>query len=65
MVSHVITFMDDVAMRIPSLDAWNQFVWLPEAATMGRHGGGAVQLSLRSRRRPRPRNASDPVQGHG
>ena len=27
MVSHAITFMDDVAVRIPSLDAWDQFVW--------------------------------------
>ena len=31
-VSHVITFVDDVAVRVPSLDAWDQFVWLPGAA---------------------------------
>ena len=31
-VSHAITFMDDVAVRIPSLDAWDQFVWPPGAA---------------------------------
>ena len=31
-VSHVITFMDDVAMCIPSLNAWDQFVWLPTVA---------------------------------
>ena len=38
MVSHVITFMDDMAVRILSLNAWDQFVWLlvvavPQAAT--------------------------------
>ena len=27
-ISHVITFLDDVAIRVPSLDAWDQFVWL-------------------------------------
>ena len=31
-VSHVITFMDDVAMHVPTLDAWDQFVWLPGMA---------------------------------
>ena len=31
-VSHAITFIDDVAMHIPSLEAWDQFVWLPGAA---------------------------------
>ena len=29
MISHVITFLDDVIVCIPSLDAWDQFVWLP------------------------------------
>ena len=28
MISHVITFLDDVAMHVPTLDAWDQFVWL-------------------------------------
>ena len=32
MVSHAITFMDDVAMCIPSLDAWDQFIWPPGAS---------------------------------
>ena len=37
-VAHVITFVDNVAMHVPSLDAWDQFVWLlatamPRAAT--------------------------------
>ena len=27
MISHVITFLDDVAVRVPTLDAWDQFVW--------------------------------------
>ena len=29
MVSHVITFMDDMAVHIPSPNAWDQFVWPP------------------------------------
>ena len=31
-VAHVITFVDDVAMRIPSLNAWDHFVLPPGAA---------------------------------
>ena len=31
-ISHAITFLDDVAMRTLSLDAWDQFVWLPGVA---------------------------------
>ena len=31
-ISHAITFLDDVAMPISSLNAWDQFVWLPGAA---------------------------------
>ena len=27
-VAHVITFMDELAIWVPSLDAWDQFVWL-------------------------------------
>ena len=27
MISHAITFLDDVAMHVTSLDAWDQFVW--------------------------------------
>ena len=53
-VSHAITFMDDMAVHIPSLDAWDQFVWppgvaVPQAATeveqYGYHHGHAVDLS--------------------
>ena len=33
-VAHVITFMDELAIRVPSLDAWDQFVWLPAAAML-------------------------------
>ena len=29
LVADAITFVDDVAVRMPSLDAWDQFVWLP------------------------------------
>ena len=31
-ISHAITFLDDVAMRVPTLNAWDQFIWLPSAA---------------------------------
>ena len=31
-VSQAITFVDDMVMRVPSLDAWDQFVWPPGAA---------------------------------
>ena len=31
-ISHAITFLDDLAVRVPMLDAWDQFVWLPSAA---------------------------------
>ena len=32
LVAYAITFVDDVAMWVPSLDAWDQFVWPPAAA---------------------------------
>ena len=43
-VAHAITFVDNVAMRVPSLDAWDQFVWLlatamPRATTEVEHYG--------------------------
>ena len=28
----MITFLDDMAVCIPTLDAWDQFVWPPSAA---------------------------------
>ena len=31
-ISHAITFLDDIAVNIPMLDAWDQFVWLPSVA---------------------------------
>ena len=31
-VAHVITFMDELAIWVPSLDAWDEFIWLPAAA---------------------------------
>ena len=34
-VAHVITFMDDLAVQVPSLDAWDQFIW-PLAMAMPR-----------------------------
>ena len=54
MISHVITFVDDVAMHVPSLHAWDQFVWLPgvampratmEVEQYSYHCGQAVDLS--------------------
>ena len=31
-ISHAITFLDYLAVCVPTLDAWDQFVWLPSAA---------------------------------
>ena len=31
-VAHIVTFLDELAVRVPSLDAWDQFVWLPTVA---------------------------------
>ena len=31
-IAHVITFLDKLAVQIPSLDAWDQLVWLPTVA---------------------------------
>ena len=31
-VAHVITFIDELAIWVPSLDAWDEFVWLPATA---------------------------------
>ena len=53
-ISHAITFLDDVAVCIPTLDAWDQFVWPPgmampcaamEAEQYGYHHGHAIDLS--------------------
>ena len=30
--AHVITFLDELVVRVPSLGAWDQLVWLPTAA---------------------------------
>ena len=52
-VAYAITFVDEIAMWVPSLDAWDQFVWPPAVAmpraTMeeeqyGYHCGQAVDL---------------------
>ena len=54
-VAHVITFMDELAVQVPSLDAWDQFVWLlavailwalTEAELYGYCHGQVVDLSL-------------------
>ena len=54
MISHGITFLDDMAMPVPSLNAWDQFVWplgaaMPRAATeveqYGYHRGHTIDLS--------------------
>ena len=31
-VVHVITFVDELAIQVPSIDAWDQFIWPPAAA---------------------------------
>ena len=52
-ISHAITFLDDLAVCVPTLDAWDQFIWLPSAAVpwaateveqYGYHRGNAVDL---------------------
>ena len=30
--AHIITFLDELVVQVPSLDAWDQLVWLPMAA---------------------------------
>ena len=54
-VSYVITFLDDMAVRVPMLNAWDQFVWLPSAAILwtatqvgqyGYHCRNAVNLGM-------------------
>ena len=53
MIAHAITFVDDVAVHVPSLDAWDQFVWplgvaMPRATTeveqYSYHRGQAADL---------------------
>ena len=53
-ISHVITFLDNMAVCIPMLNAWDQFIWPPSAAipwaTMqveqyGYHHGNTIDLS--------------------
>ena len=52
-VLHVITFLDDMAVRTPMLDAWDQFVWPPivaiprsamQAEQYGYRHGNAIDL---------------------
>ena len=31
-VAYIVTFLDELAVQVPSLDAWNQFVWPPTVA---------------------------------
>ena len=31
-IAYVITFIDELTIWVPSLDAWDQFIWLPAAA---------------------------------
>ena len=34
-VAYVITFIDELAIWVPRLDPWDQFVWLPATAVLG------------------------------
>ena len=52
-ISPMITFLDDLAVHVPSLNAWDQFVWPPSAAMpwaateveqYGYHHGNAMDL---------------------
>ena len=31
-VAHIVTFLDELVVQVPSLDTWDQFVWPPTAA---------------------------------
>ena len=31
-ITHIVTFLDELAVWVPSLDAWDQFVWPPAVA---------------------------------
>ena len=53
-ISHTITFLDDMAVHVPMLNTWDQFVWPPsvaipqatmEAEQYGYHHGNAIDLS--------------------
>ena len=33
-VAHIVTFLDELVVWVPSLDAWDQFVWPPTAAIL-------------------------------
>ena len=33
-VAHIVIFLDELAVWVSSLDAWDQFVWLPTAAVL-------------------------------
>ena len=53
--SHVITFLDDMAVRVPTLDTWDQFIWPPSVAIpraamqveqYGYCHGNAINLSM-------------------
>ena len=66
LVAYAITFVDELAIRVPSLNAWDQFIWPPAAAMpWGSHEGGAVWLLPWSGHRPQAHNAGDAVQGDG
>ena len=45
-IAYAITFVDDIAVRVPSLNAWDQFVW-PLAVTMQRATTEAEQYGYR------------------
>ena len=54
-ILHAITFLDDVAVCVPTLDTWDQFVWPPSVAMpwdtveveqYGYHRGNAMDLGL-------------------
>ena len=33
-IAHIITFLDELAVRVPSIDTWGQLVWPPTAAVL-------------------------------
>ena len=63
--AHVITFLDELAVWVPTLDAWDQLLFTTHCGcTVGPYRSRAVWLLPWSGGRPQPRDASDTIPGH-
>ena len=64
--THVITFLDELVVQVPSLDAWDQFfVATCGGCTMGPYRSIVVQLLPQPGSRPQPHDAGSTIPGHG